>query len=174
MPNTPTPSTNASRLHRAYDAPADLVWELLTTPAGLEQWMVPDGFETRVSELELRPGGRLRYVLTATAPEQVAFVQDLGLPLASEFERKFTEVAAPIRLAYLSRIDFVPGQDPYEHLTVVDSAPAGNRTSVVMTLDPLHDETWTEQYRDHRAAELDQLGAAITSRMSVSEPPVRH
>ncbi len=164
MPNTPTPSPNASQLHRTFDAPADLVWELLTTPAGLEEWMVPDGFETRVCELELRPGGRLRYTLTATAPEQVAFVQDLGLPLSSEFQRTYTEVSAPTRLGYLSRIDFVPGQEPYEHLTVVEVEPAGNRTTLVMTLDPLHDETWTGQYRDHRGGELDNLAAAIKRR----------
>ncbi len=174
MSNTPAPSPNASQLDRTYDATANLVWEMLTTPAGLEEWMVPDGFETRVSELELRPGGRLRYVLTATAPEQVAFVRDLGLPVSSEFQRTYTEVWAPTRLGYLSRIDFVPGQEPYEHLTVLEIESAENQTTLVMTLDPLHDETWTEQYRDHRAAELDKLAAAITSRMSVSEPPVRH
>lgn len=74
--------------------------------------MIPDGFESRVTQLELRPGGRLRYVLTASAPEQVAFVQDLGLALSSEFARTYTEVSAPSRLAYLSVIDFIPGEQP--------------------------------------------------------------
>lgn len=161
MSNTPAPSPNASQLHRTYGAPANLVWELLTTPSGLEEWMIPDGFESRATQLELRPGGRLRYVLTATAPEQVAFVQDLGLPLSSEFQRTYTEVRAPSRLAYLSMIDFIPGEQPYEHLTVVEIEPAGNRTTLVMTLDPLHDKTWTEQYREHRDGELDKLAAAI-------------
>lgn len=164
MSNTPTPSPNASQLHRVYDAPAHLVWQMLTTPAGLEQWMIPDGFETRVTELELRPGGHLRYTLTATAPEQVAFVQDLGLPLSSEFERTYTEVTEPARLAYLSRIDFVPDQEPYEHLTIVEVAPLRDGTRLLMTIDPLHDATWTEQYREHRDGELDKLEAAITRR----------
>lgn len=153
-----------SQLERTYDAPADAIWELWTTPAELERWMVPDGFENRVNALDLKPGGQLRYTLTATAPEQIAFVEDLGLPLASDFCRTYTEVVAPRRLAYLSLIDFVPGQEPYEHLTVVDIEPDGDRAHVVMTLDPLHDETWTEQYREHRAFELDKLAAAVVKR----------
>ncbi|MFZ1995690.1 MAG: SRPBCC domain-containing protein [Solirubrobacteraceae bacterium] len=159
-----TPSPNAERVQRTYDAPAELVWDLLTTPAGLEEWWAPEGFETRVDELELKAGGHVRYTMTATGPEQVSFVQNLGLPLASEFRRTFTEIAPPTRLAYLSLIDFVPEQEPYEHLTVIDIEPVGERTSVVMTIDPLHDATWTQEYRDHRAEELDNLKAAISRR----------
>lgn len=164
MSNTPVPRADASKLHRSYGAAADLVWEMLSTPSGLEEWMIPDGFDSRVTQMELRPGGRLRYVLTASAPEQVAFVQDLGLALSSEFQRTYTEVSAPSRLAYLSVIDFIPGEQPYEHLTVVEIEPTGNRTTLVMTLDPLHDKTWTERYREHRDGELDKLAAAIERR----------
>jgi uncharacterized protein YndB with AHSA1/START domain len=167
---TPSPQTgprrspNAARLERTYHAPAELIWELCTTAAGLVQWWGPDGFETRVDELELRPGGHVRYTLTATGPEQVAFVQSLGMPLSSEFRRTFTEVEPPSRLAYLSVIDFVPDREPYEHLTVVDIQPARNGTKVVMTLDPLHNENWNAEYRAHRVNELENLEAAITRR----------
>ncbi|WP_433441121.1 SRPBCC family protein [Nonomuraea sp. CA-141351] len=164
MTTEPTPSPKAARLERTYDAPAELIWELCTTAAGLEEWWAPDGFETRVSELELRPSGQLRYTMTATAPEQVAFMRNAGMPLSSELRKTFTEVAPPTRLAYLSRIDFVPGHEPYEHLTTIDIEVAGDRTNVVMTVDPLHDETWTQQHRAHRGDELDNLEAAIRRR----------
>ncbi len=144
MTTEPTPSPNTARLERTYDAPAELIWELLTTAAGLEEWLAPDGFETRVNELELRPGGQLRYTMTATAPEQVAFMRNTGNPLSIELRKTFTEVAPPARLTYLSLIDFVPDHEPYEHLTTIDIEPAGDRTNVVMTVDPLHDETWTQ------------------------------
>jgi uncharacterized protein YndB with AHSA1/START domain len=97
-----TPGPNAVRLERTYDAPAALIWELWTTAGGLEAWWGSDGFETRVIELELKPGGHVRYTMTAAGPEQVAFVQSLGLPLTSEFRRTFTEVTPPTRLGYLS------------------------------------------------------------------------
>ena len=161
---TATPSPNAARLEHTYDAPAQLVWQMWTTAAGLEDGWAPDGFETRVSQLELRPGGQLRYTMTATAPDQVAFVRSLGMPLSNEFRRTFTEVAAPTRLAYLSLIDWVPDHEPYQHLTVVDSEPIGDRTNVVMTVDALHDDAWTQEYCAHRRNELDNLQAAIKRR----------
>jgi uncharacterized protein YndB with AHSA1/START domain len=160
----PTPSPNATRLERTYEAPAELIWELWTTAAGLDEWWAPDGFETRVTELELRPGGQLRYTMTATGPEQIAFVRSIGSPISSDFRKTFVELAQPTRLAYLSLIDFVPGHEPYEHLTTVDIEAARDRTNVVMTLDPLHDETWTQEYCEHRRTELDKLEAAIRRR----------
>ena len=165
MTTETTPSSNAARIERTYDAPPELVWELCTTAAGLEEWWGPEGFATQVSELDLRPSGHVRYTMTATAPEQAAFVRGLGLPLSTEFCRTFTEVVAPTRLAYRSLIDFVPDQKPYEHLTVIDIEPAGERTKMVVTIDPLHDEAWTEQYRDHRNQELSCLEAVIRRRI---------
>jgi uncharacterized protein YndB with AHSA1/START domain len=162
MTTDPMPSPDAARLERTYDASSELIWELLTTADGLEEWWAPDGFQTRVSELELKPGGHVRYTLTATSPEQIAFVRNLGMPLSNEFRRTFTEVAASTRLAYVSLIDFVPDCEPYEHTTTIEIEPAGDHTKVVMTLDPLHDETWTHEYRDHRSKELDNLEAAVT------------
>ena len=164
MTTEPTPNPNAARLERTYNAPAELVWELLTTAAGLQEWWAPDGFETRVSELDLRPGGQLRATMTATGPEQIAFLRNNGAPLSTELRKTFTEVEPSTRLAFLSLIDFVPDHEPYEHLTTIDIEPAGHAARVVMTVDPLHDETWTQQHRAHRGHELDNLEAAIRRR----------
>jgi uncharacterized protein YndB with AHSA1/START domain len=164
MTTKPTPGPGALRLEHAYDAPADLIWELWTTARGLEEWFAPDGFETRVSELDPRPGGHLRYTMTATGQEQIAFMRDIGAPLAAELRKTFTEVEPPARLAYLTLVDFVPGHEPYEHLTTVDIEPAGGRTNVVLTMDPFHDAPWTEGSLAHRRNELDNLAAVIERR----------
>jgi hypothetical protein len=117
-----------------------------------------------VSELELKSGGQLIYTMTATAPEQVEFMKNAGLPLATESRKTFTEVSPPARLGYLSLIDFVPDHEPYEHLTVVDITRSGNRTKVAMTVDPMHDETWTERILAGRNNELDNLQSAVARR----------
>jgi uncharacterized protein YndB with AHSA1/START domain len=169
MTTVPTPNPNAGRLERAYDASPEVVWELLTTAGGLEEWWAPDGFETRVSELDLRPAGQLRGTMTATGPEQIAFLRNNGAPLSTELRKTFTEIEPMIRLAYLSLIDFVPGHEPYPHLTTIDIAPTGDRTKVVMTVDPLHDEIWTQQHLAHRGNELDNLEVAIRRRRRTSE-----
>src|SRR5437588_8352109 len=106
------PSQNHTRLERTCEAPAELIWELWTTAAGIEEWWAPDGFENQVSELELLPGGKLVYTMTATGREQVEFIQNAGMPLSTESRKTFTEVSAPSRLAYLSLIDFVPDHEP--------------------------------------------------------------
>jgi uncharacterized protein YndB with AHSA1/START domain len=153
-----------TRLERTYDASPELIWELWTTAAGIEEWWAPDGFETHVNELDLRAGGQLIYTMTATAPEQVEFMENAGMPLSTESRKTFTEVSPPTRLAYLSLIDFVPDHEPYEHLTVVDITAAGDRTHVVMTVDPMHDETWTQRILAGRTNELDNLEAAVARR----------
>jgi uncharacterized protein YndB with AHSA1/START domain len=169
MTTVPTPNPNAGRLERTYDAAPKVVWELLTTAAGLEEWWAPDGFETRVSELDLRPGGQLRGVMTATGPEHIAFLCDNGAPMSTELRKTFIEVEPSTRLAYLSLIDFVPDHEPYQHLTTIVIELAGDRTKVVMTVDPLHDEVWTSQHRAHRGNELDNLDAAIRRRRASTD-----
>jgi uncharacterized protein YndB with AHSA1/START domain len=164
MNSAQQPSPGATRLERSYDASPQLIWELWTTAAGIEEWWAPDGFKTEVSELELRPGGPLVYTMTAIAPEQVEFMENAGMPLSTQSRKTFTEVSPPTRLAYLSLIDFVPDHEPYEHLTVVEITPAGERADVAMTVDPLHDETWTQRLLAGRNNELDNLEAAIARR----------
>jgi uncharacterized protein YndB with AHSA1/START domain len=155
---------NMHRLERTYPASPDTIWELWTTPEGIEQWWAPDGFETKVRELDLRPGGELVYEMTATAPEQVEFMKSAGMPVTTESRKTFTEIERPTRLAYRSLIDFVPDKEPYEHATEVELTPADGGTRVVMTIEPLHDEVWTERLVAGRSNELDNLAALLEPR----------
>ncbi len=155
-------STN--RLERTYPTSREALWELWTTAEGIETWWAPDGFEVEVDELELRPGGRLAYTMTATAPEQIAFMQSAGLPLGTRSEKTFTEVDAPRRLAYDSLVDFVPGVEPYAFATVVDLEPVAEAVKVTMTVEAMHDEEWTQRLLAGRANELDNLAKAIEQR----------
>jgi len=67
----------------------------------------------------------------------------------------------PTRIAYRSLIDFVPGVDPYQELTVVDLTPSGDSVRVVMTMEPLHDEVWTQRLVMGRENELNNLARVI-------------
>jgi uncharacterized protein YndB with AHSA1/START domain len=57
------------------------VWELWTTPAGIESWSGPDGFTNKVRKLDLRVGGELLFAMIATGPEQVELMKRAGMPL---------------------------------------------------------------------------------------------
>jgi hypothetical protein len=97
-------------------------------------------------------------------------MENAGTPLSTESRKTFTEVTPPTRLAYLSVIDFVPDHERYEQLTVIDITPAGDRTKVVMTVDPMHDETWTQRLLAGRSNELDNLERAIARRAWEEHP----
>jgi len=57
-----TPSDREVRFTRYFDAPRDLVWEAMTSPEYLPQWMLgPDGWIMDICEVDLRPGGAYRY-----------------------------------------------------------------------------------------------------------------
>jgi uncharacterized protein YndB with AHSA1/START domain len=150
-------------LTRAYPAAAEEVWRLWTTAAGIERWWAPDGFRVSVEALELRPGGRLVYSMTATAPEQTAFLESVGLPLTTVSRKTFTEVEEPNRLAYSSLVDFVPDHEPYTFDTAVEIVPDDDGVLVRMTVEELHDATWTERLLAGRANELDNLGAVLAA-----------
>lgn len=151
-------------IERTYDASAEEVFALWTTRAGIESWWAPDGFSVEVHKLELEPGGALEYTLTAVAQEQVQFLKNAGMPLSTRARKTYTEVVPSQRLGYTSLIDFVPGVDLYEHGTSVElqSSVAGVRA--VMTMEPLHDEVWTERLIRGRENELDNLTKLIATR----------
>src|SRR5262249_46829008 len=50
-------------MKRAFDAPRELVFEALTKPELVQRWLLgPDGWSMPVCEIDLRVGGRYRYV----------------------------------------------------------------------------------------------------------------
>lgn len=150
-------------LEHTYPVAADEIWRLWTMPQGIESWWAPDGFAVEVTALDLQPGGRLVYTMTATGAQQIEFMQSAGLPLATTSQKTFTEVEPPSRLAYSSLVDFVPDVEPYEFLTVVELHPVDEGVRVVMTVEPLHDEVWTERLLAGRRNELDNLARVIAA-----------
>jgi uncharacterized protein YndB with AHSA1/START domain len=57
-----TPSDREVRFTRYFDAPRELVWEAMTSPEYLPQWMLgPDGWVMDICEVDLRPDGAYRY-----------------------------------------------------------------------------------------------------------------
>ena len=148
-------------IERTVSASPETVWELWITPEGISRWWAPDGFRTDVLTLDLRQGGELVYTMTAEAPEQVAFMEQNGLPLSTESRKVFVDLDRPGHISYRSIIDFVPEHEPYEQLTVVDLEPAADGTRIVMQVEDMHDDVWTERLLAGRANELDNLGRLV-------------
>lgn len=57
-----TPSDTEIRIEREFDAPRELVWEAYTDPELLSEWLGPKSRQTTVAEMDLRVGGRYKWV----------------------------------------------------------------------------------------------------------------
>lgn len=87
---------------RSFDAPAHLVYRALTTPELVQQWW---GFETSewlICEIDLRVGGRWRYVTRDTTPD--------GETFAVGFHGEYRELDAPHRMVSTEVFEGFPGQ----------------------------------------------------------------
>ena len=163
MSTAPTTARAQFSIQRSYAASIDEVWALWTTKSGIESWWGPEGFDVTVTALDLRPGGELIYLMTAVAPEQVAFMKRAGMPLTSECKVIYTEVSPPSRLAYKSLADFVPGVAPYEVATLVDLKATGDGVKLTITFDAMHDDVWTERARAGHESQMRKLDALFAA-----------
>jgi uncharacterized protein YndB with AHSA1/START domain len=151
-------------LERIYPAALEDVWALWTTADGIASWWGPDGFAVTVRSLDLRPGGELHYVMAAVDPQMVAFMKGQGMPTAHEAWLRYTEVLPMSRLAWEHAADFIPGVKPYEVGTAVELTPVAKGVRVVVTLERMHDEVWTQRAVAGWEQELGKLGERLAAR----------
>lgn len=58
---------------RTFDAPRERVWKAFTDPELIPRWWGPHGTTTTVEEMDVRPGGKWRYVSSKGDRDDVAF-----------------------------------------------------------------------------------------------------
>ena len=146
---------------RTYKATLDEVWELWTTREGFESWWGPEGFTTKVLKLELKPGGALRYAMTATGKDQIEFMKQAGMALTTESKGRIAEVVPKRRLVFFQTMDFVPGVAPYEMGVWLELQPSGDTVKMRLTLDAAHDEQWTKNATMGWESQLGKLAKVL-------------
>src|ERR1700682_2710405 len=67
------PTDTQIMIVREFDAPRHLVYKAWTTPELIKRWWAGDRGEVTLVEVDLRVGGRWRYVMTANGGFEVAF-----------------------------------------------------------------------------------------------------
>jgi uncharacterized protein YndB with AHSA1/START domain len=157
------PARRRLTIERSFNAPIGEVWELWTTKDGIESWWGPPGFEVKVRRLDVRRGGELLYVMTAVAPEQIEFLKKAGMALTTESLVTYTEVVLRKRLAFTQLADFIPNVKPYEVAQTVDFETQQEGVRLVMTLDAMHDEYWTNMMVMGWESELEKLAKLLNS-----------
>jgi uncharacterized protein YndB with AHSA1/START domain len=67
------PAETQILITREFDAPKHLVWKAYTTPELVARWWGGQRGKVTSAEIDLRPGGRWRYVMTANEGFEVGF-----------------------------------------------------------------------------------------------------
>jgi len=155
------PARRRVSIERTFNAAIEDVWELWTTKDGIESWWGPDGFEVKVHKLDVRPGGELRYDMSAIAPDQIEFLKKAGMSLTTPSLVTYTEVVPRKRLAFTQLADFIPNVKPYEVAMMVEFDPTPQGVRMVLTLDAMHDEYWTKMAVMGWENELDKLAKLL-------------
>ena len=95
---------------RVFDAPRELVWKANTDRELIPRWWGPHRYSTRVEEMDVRPGGKWRFVSVAADGGEHAFYGE------------YLEVVPPEKIAWTFMFD-VEGVGPQggpETLTLED------------------------------------------------------
>jgi uncharacterized protein YndB with AHSA1/START domain len=151
-------------LERVYGADVEDVWDLWTTKDGIESWWGPGGFAVTVRKLDLRPGGELLYTMTAIDPPQIAFMKKAGMPVTQELHVTYTEIVPLRRLAYVHVADFIPGVEPYDVATVVELQRVAEGVRMILSLEAMHSDEWTERAVMGWNMQLGRLEALLVPR----------
>jgi uncharacterized protein YndB with AHSA1/START domain len=137
-------SRSSTVIERTYRTRVEELWRLWTTKEGFESWWGSEGSRVEVHTIEPREGGALHYDMIAVAPADLATRNQLRLAPSSSVRARFTEVKLHQRLILSHVIDFVPGVKPYEQIIAVDFFPGGDMVRMVTTIEPLHNEEFTQ------------------------------
>jgi uncharacterized protein YndB with AHSA1/START domain len=108
-----TPSDCEIELSRLFDAPRDLVFEAMTRPEHIREWWgrLGDGYSVPVCEVDLRVGGKWRFVNRTPKGEE------------AEFYGVYREIAPPDRLVFTEI--FAPFPDAESVVTATYSDEGG-------------------------------------------------
>jgi len=131
-------------IERTYRTRVEELWELWTTKEGFESWWGGEGSRVKVHTMEAREGGKLHYDMIAVAPAGIVARNQMGLAPSSSVRARFTEFRPYQRLILTHVIDFVPGVKPYEQMIAVDFFPVGDTVRMVTTIEPMHNEEFTQ------------------------------
>jgi uncharacterized protein YndB with AHSA1/START domain len=114
-----TPSDREIRMTRLFDAPPHLVWEAMSRPEHIREWWgrLGDGYSVPVCEVDLRPGGRWRFVNRHPSGE-------------AAFHGIYRELDPPRRAVYTEIFEAFPD---VESVVTTLLADEGGKTRITVT-----------------------------------------
>jgi uncharacterized protein YndB with AHSA1/START domain len=115
-----TPSEREIRMTRLFDAPRQLVFEAMTRPEHVKEWWgrLGDGYSVPICEIDLRPGGRWRFVNRHPQGE-------------AAFHGEYREIAPPGRIVFTEIFEEFPDA---VSIVTAELAEEGGKTRLTATV----------------------------------------
>ena len=126
------PTDEQILITRAFDAPRELVYRAWTTPELVRRWWHANRGEMTIAEIDLRVGGRWRYVMIAHGEVEVAF------------HGEYREIVPNELLVATEVYEGMPGAEALDTTTFED---AGAGTIVTILVQ--------HQAKEHRDAHIE-------------------
>lgn len=123
------PADTQIQITREFHAPKHLVYRTLTEPELIKRWWAGDMGETVSAEVDLRVGGRWRYVQQANAGFEVAF------------HGEYREIVPNERLVCTEAFEGIPEPDANAGLNTYTLSESGGRTTLTILSEYTSKET---------------------------------
>jgi uncharacterized protein YndB with AHSA1/START domain len=114
------PADHQILVTREFNAPKRLVWKAYTTPELIKRWWSGEKGTVISAEVDLRVGGKWRYVMTANQGFEVAF------------RGEFREIVTDERLVNTEIFEGIPAPDDHAGLVTVTLTEKDGRTFMEM------------------------------------------
>lgn len=152
------PTATRLTARRVLDAPRTLVWAAHTQCGHVREWLLgPEGWTMPVCEIELRPGGKWRYLYAG--PDGAGF----------QMSGEYKEVETPERIVNTERMDDYPSET-FNSMTLTEE---GGRTVVDTIVDypseEIREEIIATGMMDGWAASYDRLETYLRSLQEQSD-----
>ena len=104
---------------RVFNAPRQLVWDAFSKPELMQRWFGPRGYSLPVCEMDVRPGGKFRFVLRGPDGREMVM------------RGTYREIAPPERSVHMESYDDFPGEST---VTAVFTE-SGGKTTMTATVE---------------------------------------
>ena len=142
------------RITREFDAPRHLVFKAWTTPELVKQWWTSRRGSMKVTDIDLRVGGKWRWVMVADGGFEVAF------------HGEYKEIVPNERLVFTEAFEGMPDADAAAALNTMVLTEAKGRTTMSMLVEHVRPE--------HRDAHINSgMEAGMQDAMDLLEEVAR-
>jgi uncharacterized protein YndB with AHSA1/START domain len=118
------PADDQILITRDFDAPRHLVYKAWTTPELVKRWWSARRGEVMVAEIDLRPGGRWRYVMV---------VNDGGFEVG--FHGEYREIVPDERIVSTEVFEGIPDAEEHAALNTLTLTEADGRTRLEILVE---------------------------------------